>query len=255
MSLMLVRKVIRRWPVRGPVGVCALSLLFLVGWVGVLRAEGPTRQPDSPLPASVPSAAAAVSVPSSASSSSSGSANPAESSGAETDFSFDLLPKAPPKTPEGVAQVQEIERKSRIRRGMLRTHLVLGIATMATMAATLVVGQLNYQDQFVNGDFSGRYETPHFVLGLGATTLFTANAALALFSPDPYKKKYRLDTVMVHRIAEGLAAAGMVTQIALGLVTSARVGRLDQPNLALAHLVTGYATYAFMATGTVAHFF
>lgn len=164
MSLMLVRKVIRRWPVRGPVGVCALSLLFLVGWVGVLRAEGPTRQPDSPLPASVPSAAAAVSVPSSASSSSSGSAKPAESSGAETDFSFDLLPKAPPKTPEGVAQVQEIERKSRIRRGMLRTHLVFGIATMATMAATLVVGQLNYQDQFVNGDFSGRYETPHLCL-------------------------------------------------------------------------------------------
>lgn len=203
------------------------------------------------------------------------SSSPTAATPGEADFSFDLLDKKNPATggdaqavgkanvladplagPAAKAEaLAAIERKTKIRRAMLKTHLAVGVATMATMAATLVIGQLDYMDQYVNGEFSGRYSGPHLGLGITAATLFATNAGLALFSPDPYKKKYRFDTVMVHRIAQGLAAAGMATQLVLGFVTVSREGCLDQKDWAMAHLVTGYATYACMATGTVVNLF
>lgn len=85
--------------------------------------------------------------------------------------------------------------------------------------------------------------------------MFATTGALALFAPDPYPKKYRLDSAMVHRVAMALATAGMVTQMVLGPIIDLRVGRLDQSKLALGHLITGYATFAFMATGTFAYMF
>jgi hypothetical protein len=47
----------------------------------------------------------------------------------------------------------------------------------------------------------------------------------------------------------------MAAQIIMGPIITSRSGKLDQPKLALAHLITGYASFAFMATGTIAYVF
>jgi cytochrome b561 len=191
---------------------------------------------------------------------------PATSSPAKTetpaaggDLGFDLFAdgakESPTETAAKAQAAQEIEKKARIRRKMLTTHQAFGFSTLAAFAATLVIGQLNYQDKYVNGQFSGRFESAHLGLGIGTTVLFATTGSLALFSPDPYPKKYRLDSAMVHRVAMALATAGMVTQMVLGPIIDYRAGYLNQPRLALGHLITGYASFAFMATGTIAYMF
>lgn len=185
-------------------------------------------------------------------------AAPAAPAGA-ADLNFDLLdegkkPDAGP-TPEELKRRQAIERGARIRRPMLTAHQALGFATLAALTATVVIGHLNYYDKYQSGDFSGRYSLAHEGLGIGTSILFGATGLLAVFAPNPYPKPIRLDTALIHKISMILATAGMVTQVILGPVTSNRVGRLDQGSLALAHVVTGYATWAFMATGTFVYFF
>ena len=101
--------------------------------------------------------------------------------------------------------------------------------------------------------FGGRLA--HEGLGISTSILFGATGLLAVFAPNPYPKPIRLDTALIHKISMILATAGMVTQVILGPVTASRAGRLDQGNLALGHLITGYATWAFMATGTIVYFF
>ena len=178
---------------------------------------------------------------------------------ASGDLGFDLFadgPKESPAETEAKAKAaQETDKKARIRRKMLTTHQAFGFSTLAAFAATLVIGQLNYQDKYVNGQFTGRFESAHLGLGIGTTVLFATTGSLALFSPDPYPKKYRLDSAMVHRVAMALATAGMVTQMVLGPIIDYRAGYLNQPRLALGHLITGYASFAFMATGTIAYMF
>ncbi len=175
------------------------------------------------------------------------------------DLDFDLLGTGTPAVPSAVLaerqRQQRIAHLVRVRRPMLLFHQALGFVTLAALTATVVIGQLNYYDKYMSGDYSGRYEAAHLGLGISTTVLFGATGLLAVTAPNPYPKPLRLDTALVHKVSMALATAGMLTQIILGPLTAERVGRLDQPTLALAHLVAGYATWAFMATGTVAYFF
>lgn len=41
----------------------------------------------------------------------------------------------------------------------------------------------------------------------------------------------------------------------IGPIAAAREGHLDQRNMALAHVISGYATFGFMAAGTLAYVF
>lgn len=185
-------------------------------------------------------------------------ATPAAPTGA-ADLNFDLLdegkkPDAGP-SPEELKRRAAIERGARIRRPILTAHQAIGFATLAALTATVIIGHLNYYDKYQSGDFSGRYSLAHEGLGIGTSILFGTTGLLAVFAPNPYPKPIRLDTALIHKISMILATAGMVTQVILGPVTANRVGRLDQGSLALAHVVTGYATWAFMATGTFVYFF
>ncbi len=143
----------------------------------------------------------------------------------------------------------------KIRRPLLLAHQAIGFVTLAALAATVVIGHLNYYDKYQSGDFSGRYEKAHLGLGIGTSITFGTTGLLAVLAPNPYPKPIRLDTALIHKISMIMATAGMVTQVILGPITANRVGRLDQANLALGHVITGYATWAFMATGTIAYFF
>lgn len=196
--------------------------------------------------------------PAAATESSAAAAPQATQAPAKSDLDFDLMadsPKSAGPTPEELRRSLELDGKVRLRRQMLTAHQVFGFVSLAALAATLVVGQLNWLDKYHSGDFTGRYEDAHLGLGIATTGVFSVTGALALFAPNPYPKAIRFDTALVHKVSMILATAGMVAQIVLGPVITARVGKLDQPNIALGHLVTGYATFAFMAAGTVAYFF
>ena len=183
----------------------------------------------------------------------------AATGGAAGDLNFDLLDDGK-KTATGpsleeVKRQQAIERQVRIRRPMLIAHQAIGFVTLAALAATVVTATSTTTTNTRAATTAaatrrrtrGSASRPR--LPLGTTGL------LAVFAPNPYPKPIRLDTALIHKLSMILATAGMVTQIVLGPITANRVGYQNQSSLALAHVVTGYATWAFMATGTIAYFF
>ena len=233
--------------------------LVLTLAVGLLAGEraGLAASPEgtaSPPPATASSApATASSAPVTAS-----TKDAAQPTSGGDDFNFDLI-EGPKKSPEQekaeAEKAARIERLGKIRRPMLSTHQILGFVTLAALTATVVVGQLNHYDMYLSGDQTGRYRFAHLGLGIGTAALFSSTGFMALFAPNPYPKPVRFDTALLHKVAMILATAGMATQIILGPIAADRVGRTDQAGLALGHVITGYATWAFMTTGMIAYLF
>ena len=54
---------------------------------------------------------------------------------------------------------------------------------------------------------------------------------------------------MLHRIAMGVASAGMVTRILLGILTASKEGSVSQRDFALAHQIVGFTTFGATAVG------
>ena len=165
---------------------------------------------------------------------------------------FDLFGE---KAQADAARLAALDKKVKLRRSMLKWHQGLGFATLGLLALTLVIGQLDYQDKYALGDDTGQFHDAHLGLGIGSTLVFAATGALAIFAPNPYPKPVRADRAMLHKVMMGLATAGMVAQLILGPITGMREGHLDQRDLALSHLVIGYTTFGFMATGVFAYVF
>jgi hypothetical protein len=228
--------------------------LVLTG--GLLGSQASVQAQSAPVTApaaSQPTVAPTTPSPEAASSQSTTAAAPASA-----DLNFDLLddgakPAGP--TPEQLAASLRIEKLAKIRRPMLTTHQALGFSTLAVMTANLVIGHLNYYDQYQSGNFTGRFEKAHLGLSISTSVLFGTTGLLGLFAPNPYPKPIRFDTALVHKLSMIMATAGMVTQVIMGPVAVARQGRLNQANIALGHVITGYATWAFMAAGTLAYVF
>jgi hypothetical protein len=163
----------------------------------------------------------------------------------------DLLP-APP---EAAAPDPRLTRKVERRRTMLTLHQGLGFATWGTLAATTLVGQLDFNDRFRGGGDTGRYHGWHRGLAYGTSALFVSAGLLALLAPEPYAKRTRLDTATLHKVAMAVATTGMVAQVALGVAARGRAGTVRERDLANAHQVTGYATLGAMTVGVVVLFF
>ena len=161
---------------------------------------------------------------------------------------LDLRLKSPNQNPELIARI------SRRRRLILQLHQGFGFATLVALAATVVIGQLNYVDKY-GGNFTNRYATPHEALATISTVLFATDAGLALFAPSAYKKPIRADAALVHKIMMGVAAAGFIAEIILGPLTAAKGGDLNQRSFALGHVVTGYVTFASMLGGYLSYVF
>ena len=176
------------------------------------------------------------------------------------DLNFDLFDDKKPTVEQQAADAKKIlalEKKSRIRRRVIAAHQAIGFATLALLATTVVLGQLNYYDKFASGgDYTGKFDTPHYVLSVGATAGFTVTGLLGLFAPNPYPKPIHFDTALVHKIAMTIAAACFAAEIVLGPVSAQFApGRLDQRALAQAHLGLGYAAMGFMTIGTLVYVF
>jgi hypothetical protein len=148
----------------------------------------------------------------------------------------------------------EREQQSQTRRWMLKTHQTLGIATWALMAATVTVGQLNY-NQLYGGGGTNKWQGTHQILVLSTSVAFAATAAFAIFAPTPYKKPLHFDTGLVHRIAVIGASLGMVTEGLLGWWTTHQANAGNPNNLrtmARAHQIVGFTTFGFLTiAGTV----
>jgi cytochrome b561 len=171
-------------------------------------------------------------------------------------MSFDLMGDSKPApTGDELGRQRALDRKVHLRRSLLQWHQALGFVTLGALAATCVIGQLNYDDKYGGGTDDHRYYNAHFGLGLATTAVFAVTGILALAAPNPYPKPIKWDTAFVHKFAMALATAGMVAQMVLGPIVAAREGKLDQRDWAMAHLVTGYATFGFMATGVIAYVF
>jgi len=161
----------------------------------------------------------------------------------------DLLPTPAALDPAQTARQQALERELQTRRKMLQLHQLGGMLTLATLGATVIFGELNYIDKYGGGGDTGRWYEWHRWTAFAASAIFAGTGALALFAPSPLEKPARLDTAMLHRIAMGVATAGMVTQIVLGFVTASKGGSASQRDFALAHQIVGFSTFGATAVG------
>ena len=143
----------------------------------------------------------------------------------------------------------DLAAKAATRRWMLTTHQTLGISTWTLMVATVVVGQLNYNQLDGGGGGSLKYQTAHRWLVVTTSAAFAATASFAIFAPSPYERPLRFDTGLIHRIAVIGATAGMLAEIVLGWAATHRA-EAGNPNhlrtYARAHQVVGYTTLGFL---------
>ena len=165
------------------------------------------------------------------------------------DQDFDLL--APQKAPDEATRQREMEVMHQLetRRTMLQLHQIGGYATLATVTAAVVLGQINYLDKYAGGGDTGKWVTPHAIAAFTAAGVFTATGLLAVLAPSPLEKPVRMDTATLHKIAMAVATAGFVAQVVLGPITASKEGQLSQRDFALAHQIIGYTTLAATYTG------
>lgn len=189
-------------------------------------------------------------------------AAPAQEAPASPAMDFDLFSDQPkPDAAQAAAQAAKaaaVEKQIGVRRKMLIAHQAIGFTTLAVMAAAVAVGQVNYLARYNSlndGLDYDRYQTAHLGLTITSTALFTALGVLGVAAPNPYPKPIRADAALVHKVAMILATAGMVTQMVLGPITASYEGKIEQRKLALGHVITGYATWGFMAAGVLAYVF
>jgi hypothetical protein len=159
---------------------------------------------------------------------------------------FELLPQ---EAKPDAAAAAELERQLEKRRTMLHYHQIGGIVTVTALTGTVILGQLDYNDKYGGGGDTGKYHLWHRWLGFATAAIFAGTASLAVFAPVPIPKEPRLDTATMHKILMTTAAAGMLTQIVLGIVTASKEGSASQRDFALAHQIIGYATFGATVAG------
>ncbi len=154
-----------------------------------------------------------------------------------------------------LAHQAQVEREIARRRGMLQLHQVLGIATLASLGTTVILGQLNYQDRYLGGGDKGTFYKWHVGFSIGTSALFATTGLLGLLAPVPFEKKLQLDTATLHRSAMALATLGMAAELVLGVTTARHEGFMSQRDFALTHQIIGFTAFGAMAAGFSILFF
>ena len=201
-----------------------------------------------------PAAAAAPAVPAAAPASEAPVAAPpvplAPAAPAPGKMDFDLF-KDDPAPAAAPAMDPKLGLEIERRRSMLETHQILGLTTLGVMAATCVLGQLDYNDMYGSGHAgSGNYLWPKRVGAYATTGLFISTAVFSVFAPVPFEKHSEgLDRITIHKIAVIGASLGMAAQMGLGIVAarSADAGH-QRESMAQAHMIVGWSTLALMTT-------
>ncbi len=154
-----------------------------------------------------------------------------------------LIPAKKKQQQQAALDQARLDEQVKLRRTLLTAHQALGIATWAALAGTAVVGQLELNDKYRLGSPTpDRFELLHFGLAMGSTGLFAATGLFALLAPRPYELRSGFSTSTLHRILVGIATAGMLAQVGLGLYAHRLEGALDQRVVTQAHQIIGYGT-------------
>src|SRR3989449_665136 len=171
---------------------------------------------------------------------------PPEKSGTDDpDLDFDI-PATLPLQQEASAQDSTLS----LRRGMLMGHQALGFGLLAVDLAATVVGQLNYNDHFVSGAPTGKYQSAHKTLAWATVGTFVTTGALAVFAPSPPRKVSQgFDRVALHKVCMVSATVALAAEAVLGMATAGREGQLNQEGGGKLHLALGYFTPSAPALG------
>ncbi|MBI2391231.1 MAG: hypothetical protein HYV09_16700 [Deltaproteobacteria bacterium] len=180
-----------------------------------------------------------------------------------------LLPGVPPAAIGPGAPADEDDKaadeKKQLakKRASLRTlHRAFGITTWVSLAATNVLGTARYAN--VVGFGTPRCESgspifgekwgcgdglkvQHLVSASFTTLSYATTRTIAALMPDPYGAAegddWTAKRLRWHRALSWVHLAGMIAMPILGLATSSAEGQA-RDNLATAHLVTGWTTFA-----------
>jgi hypothetical protein len=176
---------------------------------------------------------------------------PQTGSTANFDFFSDATASVAKSSPADERLVESAAK----RRRMLKTHQALGLTTLGLMAATTIVGQLNYSDLYSpHHAGTGNYIWPHRLLAYSTALSFGAAGGFALLSPESTDEHPGFDTTDMHKIFVGGATLGMLTQIGLGFVT-ARYAESGNPKdlsrMARYHQISGYATTGLLSAAAI----
>lgn len=125
------------------------------------------------------------------------------------------------------------------RHGHLQVHQGLGLATLASMAATVGMGYWLTRQNGTSGVFDG-----HLLLAGLTTGLYLTSATLALTAPPQAiaHEEGPWDTTKIHRNLAWLHAAGMVSVVSLGLLST-----FSSLAYSPYHGIAGYTTVSLMA--------
>lgn len=201
----------------------------------------------------VPMLAQAAASDSSASSAPVDGANDASSEITDLDLDFDLLAspefesRGSESSAPGFLDPQFASRVA-VRRTMLTAHQLVGIGLVVGELGSIVTGQLNYNDTFIDGG-TARFRLPHKAFVYPTMALALTSASLSIFAPVPIERRGGFDRMTLHRIGMFTAFAGWAAQLGLGLYAASRDGYADHQTWAKAHLAVGYVTLAGTAVG------
>ena len=177
----------------------------------------------------------------------------------------------PGATAESSAEAEQAYADAiRERNRVAKIHKILGISTWASMAATLTFGFIQYSNLYgfggthtdnpcVNGTAIGGYEAcvgrplPHTISSIVTSALYVTTLSLSWFMPDPDDAATGdsafARTLRLHKILRWVHLAGMVSQIALGIVTANAFDRANPDDFKIAqalgtvHMGIGLVTF------------
>jgi len=146
-----------------------------------------------------------------------------------------------PLTPEGR------EKEMGLRRTLLTAHQIGGFATLASMIATVAVGQMVYNGNESLGDVKS-------TLGWTTVTMYFTTASLALFTPPPMIRRGEWNTVSTHKLLGGIHFTGMILTPLLATMIEDQKGG-GSHTIKTVHMISGYTTtVAFAAAMMVVTF-
>ncbi len=160
-----------------------------------------------------------------------------------------------------MGEESSLERASK-RAELAIYHRSMGLTTWISLAATTTIGTIRYANVIGFGEplcaeggspIFGRswgcgdgLQIQHLVSASFTTASYITTRTLAALMPDPgYERSPRLK---LHRALSWVHLAGMVAMPVLGFATSASDDPATRENLATAHLIVGYSTFATVST-------
>jgi len=180
------------------------------------------------------------------------------------------LAAAAPSADAAAAAEREYADAIRERNRVAKIHKILGISTWASMAATLTFGFIQYSNLYgfggthtdnpcVNGTAIGGYEAclgrplPHTISSIVTSALYFTTLSLSWFMPDPDDAATGdsafAKTLRLHKILRWVHLAGMISKIALGIVTANAFDRANPDDFKIAqalgtvHMGIGLVTF------------